>query len=327
MLKPLFSIVIPAYNRAGEVVRAIRSCQAQSCQDFEILVIDDEKSTDQLEDAVAALQDARIRVVSKHRGRAAAARNTGMRLARGRYVALLDSDDQFLPDKLEVYRRRLASRPDALLYSQNYVDRGVGRYWIKPARGLGQDEDLLDYLFVEKGWIHTSTVVLLTEVARAMPYREDLSFGDDMQFAYDLWLKGVRFSLIEQPLSLYDDRRAPERLSQTPIFKPGATPEHESFIGWVESLRPRMSRRAEAAWEAHFLSRLVAPARPGKALGYIWQGFRSGALSGRAALQQTVQTFAPEVHRRLADWMVRTRGEMPGAIPSGGALPIQGQPH
>src|SRR5512134_2680780 len=101
MSRPLFSIVIPTYNRAHAVGGAVHSCLTQTVNDFEIIVIDDEKSTDNIDRALAAFTDADIRLISGFRGTAAAARNGGVNAARGKYVAFLDSDDEFLPNKLE----------------------------------------------------------------------------------------------------------------------------------------------------------------------------------------------------------------------------------
>lgn len=315
MTEPLFTIVIPTYNRAHTVGKAIASCLVQTCRDFEIIVVDDDKSTDDMEGALARFPDAPIRLVPKHRGRAAAARNAGARLARGRYVAFLDADDEFLPDKLEVCRARLEKAPLDLVYSLTYVDRGVGRFWVKPSRGLRHGEDIYDYLFVHKGWVHPSTVVVDAELARSSPFREDLSFGDDTQFAVDMWRRDVRITMIDKPLAIYEDRFDPQRLSQSPVFHPGDTPEHESFIAWVESQKPHMPEGAYRACRAQFLSRSVARSNPRMAFGYIVDGYRAGVISARKGLSQIVQTFAPSIYRRCADAVARRSGcEPPAAV-------------
>jgi len=89
---PKVSVIIPTYNRAYLVGRAIRSVLNQTYQDFEIIVVDD-GSTDNTEEVVKSFNDPR-------RG-GSAARNTGIRAARGEYIAFLDSDDEWLPEKLE----------------------------------------------------------------------------------------------------------------------------------------------------------------------------------------------------------------------------------
>ncbi len=98
---PAVSIIIPTYNRGYCIAQCLRSVLAQSFRDYEIIVVDD-ASGDDTEAQVAAVHDARISFIahSKNQG-GAVARNTGIRRARGEFVAFLDSDDTWLPDKLE----------------------------------------------------------------------------------------------------------------------------------------------------------------------------------------------------------------------------------
>jgi glycosyltransferase involved in cell wall biosynthesis len=98
--EPLVSVVIPVYNRAHVVGRAVRSAFEQSYQNFEIIVVDD-ASNDELGNALAPFADSRLsRIAHSHNRGAAAARNTGIAAARGEFVAFLDSDDVWLAEKL-----------------------------------------------------------------------------------------------------------------------------------------------------------------------------------------------------------------------------------
>ena len=104
---PLVSVVIPSYNRGYCMAACIASVLAQTLGDFEIIVVDD-ASSDDTRERVAAIADARISYVALASNQGGAvARNTGIRRARGEFVAFLDSDDLWLPDKL-------ASQVDAL---------------------------------------------------------------------------------------------------------------------------------------------------------------------------------------------------------------------
>jgi len=98
---PVVSVVIPAFNRADVIGRSVDSVLAQTYQDFEIIVVDDGGS-DNLARALGGVGDDRLRTVAHGQNRgAAAARNTGVAEARGRYIAFLDSDDWWLAEKLE----------------------------------------------------------------------------------------------------------------------------------------------------------------------------------------------------------------------------------
>ena len=108
---PTVSVVIPTYNREATLPCAIESVLAQTFEDFELLVIDDD-STDDTADVVDRFDDARIRYLSHGRNEGgSAARNTGIERATGTYIAFLDSDDEWLPTKLERQVDRLESRP------------------------------------------------------------------------------------------------------------------------------------------------------------------------------------------------------------------------
>ncbi|MBW2606227.1 MAG: glycosyltransferase family 2 protein [Deltaproteobacteria bacterium] len=100
--KPEVSIILPTFNRVHYIERSIISLLKQVYQDFEIIVVDD-GSTDQTAQLVSQIRDHRVQCVQHPQNRGAnAARNTGVRLARGNYVAFQDSDDEWLPEKLAV---------------------------------------------------------------------------------------------------------------------------------------------------------------------------------------------------------------------------------
>jgi len=98
--QPTVSVIIPTYNRADRVTRAIDSALAQTVPPMEVIVIDD-GSTDNTQEVLAAYGD-RIHVVYQANAGVSAARNTGLELATGELIALLDSDDIWLPHKLEL---------------------------------------------------------------------------------------------------------------------------------------------------------------------------------------------------------------------------------
>lgn len=120
---PLVSVIIPTYNRAAYIAEAIRSVQAQSHPNVEIIVADD-GSTDNTAEVVARFGDAVTYVRLPHRGQPAATRNGGLRVARGEFIAFLDSDDLFFPDKLATQLAGFEAHPGAgLVYSNAYFFR------------------------------------------------------------------------------------------------------------------------------------------------------------------------------------------------------------
>lgn len=107
---PTFSVVIPAYEASAFIAAAVESALAQTVAPHEVIVCDD-GSTDDLEEALVPYRDRLIVRRGAHRG-AGAARNEGIRLASGEFVALLDADDVFEPNRLEALGELAAARPD-----------------------------------------------------------------------------------------------------------------------------------------------------------------------------------------------------------------------
>lgn len=97
---PAVSVIIPTYNRAGSIEAAVRSALEQTYSDIEVIVIDD-GSIDATKAVLSSIADPRLQTLTQSRNAgAAAARNIGLRVARGRLIAFLDSDDTWLPEKL-----------------------------------------------------------------------------------------------------------------------------------------------------------------------------------------------------------------------------------
>jgi glycosyltransferase involved in cell wall biosynthesis len=98
----MISIIMPTRNRAGLISRAVRSVQSQTMSDFELLIVDD-GSMDNTEYVIQSIGDTRIRYLKNEKPLGAcASRNIGIREARGEYIAFLDSDDEWLPEKLSI---------------------------------------------------------------------------------------------------------------------------------------------------------------------------------------------------------------------------------
>src|SRR5262249_4635865 len=141
MANPLFSVIIPVYNRAGALGVAIESVLRQSCQDFEIVVADD-GSKDDPKSVIDSFRDFRIRFVRQENQGGGVARNTAIDAARGTYIAPLDSDDIFLPHHLETMKALLQDAPGTVGYARMLVDRGGGRVIVKPPRALREGENM-----------------------------------------------------------------------------------------------------------------------------------------------------------------------------------------
>jgi len=108
---PLVSVVIPAYNHECWITETLESVFNQTLTDFELLVVDD-GSKDRTAEIVGRFQDKRLKLVRQENQGTAAAINRGLGLSRGRYIAILNSDDLFKPERLEVLVALLESNPE-----------------------------------------------------------------------------------------------------------------------------------------------------------------------------------------------------------------------
>jgi glycosyltransferase involved in cell wall biosynthesis len=184
----LVSVVIPTYNRRAVLLEAIASAREQSHEDLEILVCDD-GSSDRSREAVQALaaEDARIRwIQGEHSGRPGTNRNRGIRAARGEWIAFLDSDDLWRPDKLQ---RQLAAAASGARFVYSYAqarlpDGSMRRMTpFRVQREGRMFETLLLYSLIQ-----TPTVLVrreLLERAGGFDEAAGLTIGED----YELFLR------------------------------------------------------------------------------------------------------------------------------------------
>lgn len=199
---PLVSVILPTYNRAELLKRAIDSVRAQTYENLEILIIDD-ASSDDTESIVRSYRDARIRYIrhSSNLG-GAAARNTGLQLARGHFIAFLDSDDEWVPEKVERHIEVFQTYPDYdIVYSairQVYPD---GSFRI--SYHDGPEGRIYDLLLQRNVVGPTSAFVIRrTCFERVGGFDESLPSAQD----YDMWLRLARhykFKCIREPLVNY----------------------------------------------------------------------------------------------------------------------------
>ncbi|MCW8934269.1 MAG: glycosyltransferase [Gammaproteobacteria bacterium] len=115
----MISVVIPTYNCANYLLQAISSVINQSYTDFEIIVVDD-GSTDNTKSIIHSISDKRLQYVIQNNQGASAARNHGLELAKGEFIAFLDADDTWFPDKLKTQIQVFDEFPDATAVFSNF---------------------------------------------------------------------------------------------------------------------------------------------------------------------------------------------------------------
>jgi glycosyltransferase involved in cell wall biosynthesis len=222
MNNPTVSVVLPTYNRAELLPRAIESVIGQTYHDWEIVLVDD-GSTDATPDLVRAyarrLGD-RLNYIRQDNGGSSRARNRGIEAARGRYVAFLDSDDEFLPTKLARQIELFDLRPElGLVYCDySFVDldgvyhastydevhptaREVETEAVAP--GLLACRGDLFGLLIRAYFISTIVGMVRREVLGAsIRFSEDHAFGEEWLFYLQV-ARSCRAGFVDEPLAIY----------------------------------------------------------------------------------------------------------------------------
>ena len=214
---PRVSVIIPTYNRAALLKRALDSALAQSVQDLEIIVADDGSTDDTA--GIVASYTSRVKYLRlQHSGLPSVARNAAIREAKGKFIAFLDSDDQWLPEKLERQMRVLDGSPEVVLCSSNaLVDR--------PGRGKSAETYLCDGHgrsgHVVPELLRDNFVITSTAVVRGGVLERAGAFCEDPRLRvvedYDLWLRVAAAGKVQydaEPLAIYRDGGASIREDQ-----------------------------------------------------------------------------------------------------------------
>lgn len=295
MRPPFFSVIIPVYNRAGPLREAIASVLAQTCQDFEIVVVDD-GSRDDPAATVAAFADPRIRLVRQRNQGGGAARNRAIDEARGRFIAPLDSDDIFLSHHLASMRDVLEGSEKMAAFARIRVDRGQGRIFLKPPRGLKAGEHMAEYLLCDRGFVPTISLAVPAGLARQVRYA-DLPPAEDTDFAIRLFNLGCRFVLVEEPGAVWRDVSDPNRSS--------ASRNAEAFRQWLDAMKPVMPARAWHGGRGWAYAKLVSHTSLRQALRLYFQAAIRGCFPPRLAVIVLLQIVLSDAgYRRLADRVI-----------------------
>lgn len=261
---PRVSVVIPLYQTEIYIEDALRSVLAQSYGDFEVLVIDD-GSRDRGPEIARAVSDARVKVITQENRGLAGARNSGIRLAVGEYVALLDADDLWEPRKLELHVKQLDedAEIDVSFSASRLIDE-VGNdigLMQQPKTGPLEVAD-----FFCRNPVGNGSAPVLRRSALDLIAFEDATlqrtcwFDESFRQSEDVecWLRlvagaGCRFGYVDEALTLY---RVNSGGLSANVEKQLATWQkfRDKVAGYAPALVARHGRRAEA-YQLRYLAR------------------------------------------------------------------------
>lgn len=199
----MVSVVIPTYNRAVPLIRAVKSVLTQAYADIEVIVVDD-GSTDDTVTAIENLQreyGSRLKYIYQTNRGVSSARNKGLDYVSGEYISFLDSDDCIYPNKIERQMAFLTEQTADVCFCNYYVVGKKGR-----RRGLrGRlEEPVLRYM-QDRMTPNTNAWVIRRDVLdkAAISFREGCSWGEDMEFFIKVMYAADKVVFLDEPLFDY----------------------------------------------------------------------------------------------------------------------------
>jgi glycosyltransferase involved in cell wall biosynthesis len=272
----LVSVIIPTLDRPKLLLRAIDSVLRQTHREIEVIVVVDKPDPDTAS-AVQAVNDPRLRLIlNPQRSTAAGARNAGVDHATGEWIAFLDDDDEWLPNKLERQIAFASGRPPALLSCLSRVVTPTATY-VLPQVIFDNSGPIDEYLFDRRsllgglGALQTSGYLLPRALFEKVRFNAE-SPHDDWEFALRLSKQaGSRVEIVPEVLVvLYRDEE-----------RPSLTARNSSWLAslrWLEGMRPIFTRRAYSGFCLSVVGSRAAQEGAYKALpALLRRAFRNGS--------------------------------------------------
>jgi len=250
------SVVVPTRNRPAMLERALRSVLAQTFLDFEVVVVDD-GSTPPAADVVERLCDPRLRLLRFDPGRGAgAARNAGIAEARGEWIAFLDDDDEWLPEKLSVQMARVESASDprmAVVYSYCEHLDATGKRRVRPKQPLPEGDVFAG--LVKNLRARTPSVYLIKRSALVTVggFDDVMPSADDLDLWFRLADAEFHFAAVLEPLAIKHEHGG-EQITKDPIA--GVIGSRMLERRWGPAIERRLGAKARGKWRRKRLQKL-----------------------------------------------------------------------
>jgi glycosyltransferase involved in cell wall biosynthesis len=300
----LVSVVIPTLDRPSLLLRAINSVLRQTHQQIEIIVVVDRPDHDTLA-AVQSLNDPRVQlIVNSYSPTAGGARNAGADHAKGEWIAFLDDDDEWLPNKLEKQIAFASGRAPALVSCLSRVVTPSATY-VSPQMPYDNSTPLDEYLFVRRspfkapGFIQTSSYLLPRQLFDTVRFDTD-SPHDDWEFLLRLSKQaGARIETVPEVLVvLYFEEQRPSLTKRTSSWL--------RSLRWIDRLGPIITRRAYGGFCLSVAGSRAADERAYGAFPEIlYRAFRNGSPGFWQVLYFLAYWIVPRQSRSLWRGFIR----------------------
>ena len=305
---PRVSVVMPVYNVQAYILAAVDSVLAQTFMNFELIIIDDASPDDSIECIRHRIEcDSRIRLISQTNRGLAGARNTGIRLARGEFVAFLDSDDLWHPDKLRRHVEFMQLNPNVgvSFSTSQFINEG-GRVLSKIQRPVVKSSYSARDVFCRNPIGNGSAPVIRRGVLQQLAFQGRDKFGQEQDYwqffneslsqseDIDCWTRialitATDFSLIDEPLTFY-------RLNNAGLSA-DVVSQYETWLQFIDALAllaPEFVKRhasAAKAFQCRYIARrCIAQARGRQAFRWFCRALMHNPVALSSEIKRTSVT-------------------------------------
>lgn len=258
-MSPRVSVIMPLFNKAPYVKKAVGSVLAQSFRDWELIVVDD-GSTDGGPQVVLDLADERSHVYSQGNLGVSAARNSGVRLAKGQLLAFLDADDWWDADFLKEMVSFADKYPEAGLWASNYwyVKRGKTRVAVNQKTGYFNYPET--YIRNDAMPVTSSSVLVLKQaIESAGGFNPRIRMAED----FDLWIRialSQKMAFLNKPLAYYNQDIVPSQRALDNLCLPEShfvfnTDYLSSKDGWNNQVQAAVDKVKITCLQQYYVSR------------------------------------------------------------------------
>ncbi len=290
MEKALISVVVPTYNRGDLIRRTVDSVLSQTYSNFELIIVDD-ASTDNTEEIISSYKDSRIRYIKLDENtHGTRPRNTGILQSQGEYIALLDSDDEWLPNKLEKQLDfiKRSGQTDNIVCFTGLIVKDDEKETLSTNRDLGEHEDIMDYMFINNNgtWVQASTYMFSSQLGKKTLFNPELRKHQDIDFCLRLRNSGAKFINFQEHLTIYHHEKREGRVGNNNKFY--------LSIEWGENVKKDLSIRAYHSFLLMFVVyHLMVNGRKKEASKIYYKAYKSKTIDVSTFIKGIIKCSIP----------------------------------
>lgn len=281
---PLVSVVIPTYNRGELILKTIGSVLNQTYKNIEIIIVDD-NSTDNTKKIISTLSDPRINYIKLERNtKGREARNRGIMESKGKFIAFLDSDDCWLPNKIESQLKYMyckANNLDNILCFTDLIQDNGRWKKRKTNKSFHRETNIMEYILAENNIVQTSTYIISTILAQDTLFNPTLPKHQDWDFCLRLTRKNANFLHFPIATTIWNVEKRKDRISLGSKFA-------EHSVEWVNN-NNMLSKKAQYGFKVSmFFDELLRRKHYWQALHLLYNAKKYKSISSYVVIKKVI---------------------------------------